>query len=142
MEAKEYKKPSLTADNVIFNHNHVLVIRRKKWPFEGMWALPGGFVNEGEEPRDAAVRELLEETNVPCLEPQLVNVFGKQGRDPRGWVVSVAYTADVTGKDVKPVAGDDAAETMWIPADTQMQLAFDHNEILSAAIQVRSQRCT
>lgn len=134
----EYKRPSLTADCIIFNHKHVLVIQRKKWPFEGCWALPGGFVNEDEEPMAAAIRELHEETGVVFKEPRLVNVFGKKGRDPRGWIVSVAYMADVTGLDVKPVAGDDAADTMWIPIDTGMELAFDHNVILAEAVRLHS----
>lgn len=137
----EYPRPSLTADCVIFKDNQVLLIRRKDAPFANMWAFPGGFANEGEEPLATALRELQEETGVIGVELELVGVFGKPKRDPRGWVVSVAFLADVTGREIHPVAADDAADTMWVSADTFMQLAFDHNDILAEALRVRK-RCT
>lgn len=139
----EYERPSLTGDSVIVKDGQVLLVRRSKGPYEGQWALPGGFVNPREEPVDAAIRELREETGVTSpVAPELVGVFGKAGRDPRGWVVAVAFVTDLTGYEVNPIAGDDAADVMWVSAKTTMQLAFDHNDILTAAVRILERRRT
>lgn len=137
----EYERPSLTGDSIIVKDGKVLLVLRSKWPYEGQWALPGGFVNPGEDPIEAAIRELREETHVTSpVTPELVGVFGKAGRDPRGWVVAVAFVTDLTGYEVQPIAGDDAADVMWVPMTTDMKLAFDHNDILTAAIRVLDRR--
>lgn len=117
---------------------HVLLIKRGWPPFEGAWALPGGYVDEGETFDAAARRELQEETSLvapPHLER--VDVYGDPGRDPRGRVVSVAYVA-VLPTMPHPTAGDDAREARWTPvADalaTPEGLAFDHHRILTDAV--------
>lgn len=140
---ERYPKPSLTADCVVLRvvgqAFEVLLIQRGKEPFQGSWALPGGFVNPGEEPIEAATRELDEETGISLsTEPVLVGVFGKPGRDPRGWVVSVAYAIDLTEVEVAVKAGDDASEARWLPLDAvlagDIPLAFDHLRIVKKAI--------
>ncbi len=128
----DYPRPALTVDCVIFRGDEVLLIRRGKEPFAGRWALPGGYVNEGETTIRAAARELFEETGITVEKLRLVGVFSEPGRDPRGWVVSVAYWADVP-RDTLVNAGDDASEAAWTSLDGVKNLAFDHDRILDDA---------
>lgn len=134
MPQYEYPRPSLTADIVLQHENRLLLIRRAHAPYEGKWALPGGFVNEGEEPQQAARRELLEETGAQALGFRLIGVFGRAGRDPRGWVVSCAYFGRAQDPTVRGM--DDAAEACWFTLDEVdlLDLAFDHRDIIRRAI--------
>jgi 8-oxo-dGTP diphosphatase len=111
----------------------VLLIRRKVDPFAGRWAIPGGFVEEGERLTDAARRELMEETSLQGVELEQLYTAGDPGRDPRGWTVSVVYLARVKPDELKPIAADDAAEVKWFPLDKLPELAFDHSMILDRA---------
>lgn len=134
----EHPRPMLTVDAVVvegrrYDPRRVLLIRRRDDPFEGKWALPGGFVEEGESPRDACLRELEEETGVRLDYVAQVGAFGDPGRDPRGWCVSVAYVGHVAKGDVKPAAADDAAEVEWFPLHDLPDMAFDHLKIVTAA---------
>ena len=149
----KYAKPSLTADIIVFkcyqqsNDIEVMLIRRKGHPFIEHWALPGGFAEPGETIEQTAARELEEETSVTGLKLNLVGVYSKPGRDPRGWTVSAAYMAVVKENEIKPVAADDAKEVGWgkILVDEtgtkvmisdqciNNELAFDHEEIISDA---------
>ncbi len=136
----EHPRPALTADVVLFrtiaNGHEVLLIERGQAPFRGQWALPGGFVDEGEAPEAAAIRELREETSIDTdLVLTQVGAFGEPGRDPRGWVVSVAYAATGTWDRSIATAGDDAAGTAWWPVSALPELAFDHGEIIETALQ-------
>lgn len=133
----QYPKPDLTADCVVFHVDEVLLIRRSKDPYKGLWALPGGYINKGEKPILAAARELLEETGQKAPHLRLVGVYGEEGRDPRGWVVSTAFMCFALTRDIQ--AGDDAAEAAWVPLNQVGQLAFDHNQILKDALAIRAQ---
>ncbi len=135
-----YPKPSLTADNLVFCGDEVLLVLRGDDPFKGQWALPGGYVNEGEEPIEAASRELKEEATLKAGSLQFVGVYGKKGRDPRGWVVTTAYMSEATSRTVK--GDDDAEEAKWFPITEALKkaLAFDHLTILRDALALRSQR--
>ena len=101
---------------------------------KGAWALPGGFVDQGEAPIHAAVRELEEETGLVGTEPTLLMVMGDPDRDPRKHIVSVVYEIQVSG-DQTPTAGDDAADAKFWPIDTvfsgELTLAGDHLQILT-----------
>lgn len=110
----------------------VLLIERKKDPYAGAWALPGGFVDAGESPAQAAARELLEETEVAELPLVEVGVFGAPGRDPRGWVVSAAFLA-LAPQDCWAKAGDDASSVAWHRLAELPSLAFDHADIIAGA---------
>ena len=115
---KQYPAPYLTADVVLLSTDgRVLLIRRKGHPFLGCLALPGGFVNPDESAKDAALRELNEETGAVLAEVDLheIGLFSKPGRDPRGWIVSDAFFAVVDPNAVTVSAGDDAADAGWIP---------------------------
>ena len=136
----DYPRPALCCDTVVFSGpasaRKVLLVRRACEPFKGCWALPGGFVDEGERPVEAARRELAEEAGIIWEGPMVpVGAFGDPGRDPRGWTVSAAYLADIGLEEPLVAAGDDAADARWFFADEPpTELAFDHDEMLAAAM--------
>lgn len=127
---------SVTADVVVFTVRdgvlQVLLVRRARPPFEGRWALPGGFVEEGETLEAAARRELEEETGLRDVYLEQLYTFGDPGRDPRGRAVTVAYTALIRPAPIRP--SSDAAEAGWFPAARPPRLAFDHDRILRTAL--------
>jgi len=128
----------VTVDIVIFTIQsgelRVLLVKRGAQPFQGQYAIPGGFVHEGESLEDAALRELREETGVADVYLEQLYSFGDPGRDPRGRVITVAYFALVSA-DRSLKAGTDAAEATWWPFDRRPQLAFDHRKILDYALE-------
>lgn len=132
----DYPRPALTVDIALFTllnqKLHILLIQRKHDPFAGAWALPGGFVDENESLIDAARRELREETGIDLQELEQFGTFGDQGRDPRGWTVSVAFLS-IAKADVKLRPADDAAAAKWFPMTDLPALAFDHDRIIAAA---------
>lgn len=132
-----HKQPALAADCVVFDKaGRLLLIRRKNPPFQGQYALPGGFVDYGERMEDAALRELSEETGVEGRIVRLIGLYSRPDRDPRGHCVSAVYLVD--GGDQVPVAGDDAAVAEFVADFRSEQLAFDHNEIVADAFAQRA----
>lgn len=107
----------------------VLLIQRLNEPFKNQWALPGGFVDKGEDLEPAAKRELLEETSISIKSLSQFKTYGKPGRDPRGDTVSVVFYAEVA-EDVIAKAADDAKDVRWFAMNDLPDLAFDHAEIL------------
>ena len=134
-----YPRPSVTVDIVLFGtdivfHGSVLLIKRRKDPFQGMWALPGGYRNENEQLMHAALRELREETGVTGVRLRQFHTFGNPGRDPRGDTVSVAYTGGVPRNAVTVQADDDAEDAQWFSVKHLPPLAFDHRDIIQYAL--------
>lgn len=129
-----YPRPMLTADVVVLagatEAPSVLLIQRGSPPFVGSWALPGGFVEEGERVVEAAPRELAEETGLQVSSLELLGVYDTPGRDPRGWTVSVVYLARVPSETVVTGA-DDASDARWFAVDELPELAFDHALIIA-----------
>jgi 8-oxo-dGTP diphosphatase len=129
----------VTVDIVIFALRewelHVLLIERGVPPFEGRWALPGGFVRDGESLEAAARRELEEETGMRDVYLEQLYTFGEPRRDPRGRVITVAYYALLTTEAAPLVAGTDAGAARWMPARKHPPLAFDHEQILGYALE-------
>ncbi len=124
--------PLLTVDAVITDPlRGVVLIRRGRAPFQGRWALPGGFVDPGETCESACVREALEETGLEVRVTALLGVYSTPGRDPRGPTVSVVYLCLPTGGVLR--GGDDAALAAWLDDLRSLSLAFDHGAILSDA---------
>src|SRR4051812_5311708 len=111
------------------------MIRRKKDPFAGRWALPGGFLEVDEPIEAAARRELREETGLDLPgSVALVGVFGDPGRDPRGWTVSLAHAAALRDVPTDLAGADDATEVAWLDPQSCRDLAFDHDTILAVAL--------
>jgi 8-oxo-dGTP diphosphatase len=137
--SKDHPRPSVTTDVIIFTLRggdlQVLLIRRKRPPFQGVWAIPGGFVGIDESLEEAALRELEEEAGVRDVYLEQLYTFGDPGRDPRGRTITVAYFALVPATDIDPHAGTDAAEARWWSVHHLPPLAFDHAEILAYALQ-------
>jgi 8-oxo-dGTP diphosphatase len=128
----EYPKPSVTTDCILVKKSSpasVLLIERKYAPFEGKWALPGGFVEIDEDLEAGAMRELEEETGLANIALCQFKTYGTPGRDPRGRTISVVYYAFID-QEVLPLAGDDATRAEWFPLQTLPPLAFDHQKIL------------
>lgn len=132
-----YPRPSLTVDAVVFrkttNKVEALLIQRSNPPFEGGWALPGGFVDMHETLEQAVARELKEETHLSGIELTQLHTFSAVHRDPRGRTITVVFWGLLTSHQ-DAVAGDDARHLAWFRIDQLPQLAFDHDEVLKMAI--------
>ncbi|NML54177.1 NUDIX hydrolase [Streptomyces sp. R302] len=154
---------AVTVDLVVLTvRNHALctlVVRRGEEPFQGRWALPGGFVRDDEDLGAAAARELAEETGLRAHDPsapspvpdngahlEQLATYGAPGRDPRMRVVSVAHLALAPDLPA-PRPGGDANSARWAPVeklldqawvadpDSPDALAFDHGQILSDGVE-------
>lgn len=136
--AYRYPRASITADAVLFAEKdgqmYVLLIQRGNDPYKGYWAFPGGFLNMDETVAHCAERELEEETGIVLPGMLLVGIYSDVERDPRGRVITAAYTAMTTMPEA--TAADDAAAAKWWPLDALPKLAFDHDKILADAMKV------
>jgi len=132
------ERPLVTVEVTIFalreDSLQVLLVRRGKPPCQGMWAIPGGFIDHDETLRDAAHRTLAEQTGLDDVFLEQLYTFGDPGRDSRGRVITVSYLAVVPLSSVVRYAADDAGRVRWWPIDDLPPLAFDHDDILSYAL--------
>lgn len=130
-----------TADSVVIQSGHVLMIRRRAEPGKGLWALPGGYVNANTDRsvEDAAIRELREETGIKVPAPVLrgsikrSKVFDAIDRSPRGRIITHAFHIELPDGELPKVKGsDDADKAKWIPiAEIKSEECFeDHHEII------------
>jgi 8-oxo-dGTP diphosphatase len=127
-----HKQPSLAVDCVVFGAaDRLLLIRRKNPPFQGQYALPGGFVDYGETTEQTAARELREETGLAAIDLTLVGVYSDPQRDPRRHTVGIAYLVTVSG--AAAAAGDDASAAEFVADWRKETLAFDHDKIVADA---------
>ncbi|GCE48829.1 8-oxo-dGTP diphosphatase [Thermosporothrix hazakensis] len=137
-DPNKYERPSVTVDVVMMSVRQkdlqVLLVKRRSWPYEGMWAIPGGFVNMDESLEDAAKRELQEETNVENVYLEQLYTFGDPGRDPRTRVITVVYFALLDSERLHVKAASDAADVRWFSVYNLPPLAFDHAKILDYAL--------
>ncbi|GHO51416.1 NUDIX domain-containing protein [Ktedonospora formicarum] len=131
----------LTADMVLLRPGEqgceILLIQRGRPPFAGMYALPGGKVNEGESVDEAASRELAEETGITGISLEQIHVFSTPSRDPRGRYVSVSYLGLISRERSEEMtqAGDDAAAATWHAVQHLPPLAFDHQQIIAHVLE-------
>ena len=129
----QYKNPAVTVDIVVqIGFDSVVLIKRKNNPFKGKWALPGGYINYGQETLDeAAMRELKEETNLDHISLNYICAFSHPNRDPRGHTITHVYHANVGTHCIKNMkAKDDAIEIKLFDLDKLPKLAFDHYDII------------
>ena len=144
-DRKKFDAPSVAVDLIILNRDmsKVLLINRADHPFVNKLALPGGFYLPSDLTIEAAAsRELMEETSVSLAitNENLVKITSTQNRDPRGWVISVAYKVVIDENDYKVVANSDALYANWFSIDSikEDSMAFDHYEILRYSLAIRS----
>ncbi len=144
-DRKKFDAPSVAVDLIILNRDmsKVLLINRADHPFVNKLALPGGFYLPSDLTIEAAAsRELMEETSVSLAitNDNLVKITSTQNRDPRGWVISVAYKVVIDENDYKVVANSDALYANWFSIDSikEDSMAFDHYEILRYSLAIRS----
>lgn len=141
MTTKQYcywhPHPAVSTDIVLFTLRaeklQLLLIRRRNPPFQGGWALPGGFLDMDEDLADCAKRELEEETGIKNIYLEQLYTFGKPGRDPRERVISVAHYALIASDQITLQPASDATEAAWFAFDELPALAFDHREIVEKA---------
>lgn len=141
----KYPRPALTVDAIVIARKAVsspqspaslLLIQRKSDPYKGKWALPGGFVDIHETVKEAAARELKEETGVEGINLEQFQVFDAPDRDPRERTISVVHYG-YTDK-ILPVKGsDDAQDAKWFHLNALPDLAFDHKEVIRRFIDLR-----
>ena len=137
----DYEAPSVAVDLIVFNKDKskILLINRADHPYVNKLAFPGGFYLQTDDTVEAAAtRELVEETSVDIriTEDNLLKITSNKGRDPRGWVISVAYMVLVDEKCIRPRANSDALYANWVNVDSikKDNMAFDHFEILQYAL--------
>ena len=130
----KYPRPALTIDCAVFRkaakNLELVLIKRDRYPFEGMWALPGGFIEMEERLVEAASRELEEETGLSGVRLIPFKTFDAIDRDPRGRTISFIFCGflDDPSKEVK--AASDARDARWFNVNELPELAFDHAEII------------
>lgn len=127
--------PWLTVDALVVRDGKILLVRRGRPPFEGMHALPGGFVEAGETVEQAVVREVREETGLQTTVAGIAGVYSDPHRDPRGHTVSVVF--ELRSRMGAPKGMDDAAEAGFFPLDSLPPLAFDHDKVVADYLKKR-----
>lgn len=142
--AAPYAPTFFTADAIVVQSGHVLLVQRGAQPGEGLWAIPGGFVNQYETSREAAIRELVEETKIKvpaetldrCI--NMWRVFEDPYRSQRGRTITTAFRVELRADDKLPKikGSDDAAKAQWIPiSNLQREVMFeDHFDILQTMV--------
>ncbi|NHJ23557.1 MAG: NUDIX domain-containing protein [Candidatus Lokiarchaeota archaeon] len=117
------------------NYGNVVLIKRRFPPFQNYYALPGGAIEKGESPKKALIREIYEETNLKVKIERKINVYKKEGRDPRGNIHSTAYKCSIIGDSSSLKSGDDAKEVILIHKSKlkNYKLAFDHKDMIKDA---------
>lgn len=117
-DSDKYWKPSVAADTLLFvtddlnndNELKVLLIKRGNYPYKNHWALPGGFLEQGETLRQTALRELKEETNLDKIRLKQLAVWDDPNRDPRSRIISLSFLGLAKGQNLTLKAGDDASD--------------------------------
>ncbi len=143
----QYPRPAVTVDNILIKNTErgkeILLIQRGIPPFKGMWALPGGFVEMDETLKQAAIRELKEETGLENITLTQFRTYGDPNRDPRHRTISIVfYSIIMSDIYLKPVAGDDASNAKWFQISDLPNLAFDHRQIILEALKFINQTLT
>ena len=123
------RHPWVTVDGLVVHEGRLVAVVRRNPPFQGMPALPGGFVELGEATEAAVVREVREETGLETHVVRLVGVYSDPARDPRGHTVTAAYALEETGGVLR--AASDAKGIQLLDPDHLPRMAFDHARIVA-----------
>ena len=117
-------------------NDSIILIKRKNSPYKGFWALPGGFVEYGETVESAVLREVKEETGLEVDLNKISGVYSDPDRDPRGHIITICFTAQKTGGNLK--ADTDALEVDCLKLGDifKLNLAFDHKKIIIDALTI------
>lgn len=147
-DIKTYEKPSVTVNGIIFSYDiaknqlNLLLIKRKKHPFQNYFALPGGFIEPYESSEKAIIREVKKETNltIHAQEIEQLYTFTNPHRDPRSWVISIAYLVFLSPQQLDNnmvFASNDTNELHIFPISTitTLDIAFDHKNMIELALQ-------
>jgi len=133
-----FPRPAVTTDTLVFREGkeciEVLLIKRKKEPYKGFWALPGGFLEIEETPIECARRELIEETNLNVKVLKEVGTFGDIDRDPRGRTITIVFYTFIHNNQQIPNPKSDAAEVKWFSVKSIPEMAFDHSDIFKEGL--------
>ncbi len=140
-----YKNQGIHVNIVLFTVNNgeidVLLVKRNNQPFVGQWALPGGAVYNNEDTNDAMNRELFEKTGIKNIDAKVFSVFGNPNRAPQMRMLGIGYIAVIDKSAIsfirKSQKTDDAD---WFNIDEIPQLAYDHNEMVSKALEYLKQQ--
>jgi 8-oxo-dGTP diphosphatase len=136
----------VTVDALVFRffkrRLEIALIRRDHYPYEGMWALPGGFIGMEESLEEACARELEEEAGIKAAGLRQLGAYGQPHRDPRTRIVAVAFYGFAAPGNSSIRAGDDAREARWWAARGLPEMAFDHAQIIGDALErIRREAC-
>ncbi|MFQ5837503.1 MAG: NUDIX domain-containing protein [Thermoplasmata archaeon] len=134
--ASGLKVPLLAVDGLVLHEGKLVAIKRRYYPFQGLFCLPGGIVEYGETVEEAVVREVEEETGLKTKVASLLGVYSNPDRDPRGHVVSLAFELEVVGGEL--VSGSDATEVGLLSLDDLPEMGFDHILIVEEFIKRRA----
>ena len=140
----DIKTPYLVVDGIVIRDNEILLVRRKKKqfePFEGYWAVPGGFVERGERLKDGVVREILEETGIKVTPGKIIGIYDDPKRDSRGHMVSVAFLCSPKGGRLKPQP-EEVSDVRFFPVPEirKLKIAFDHRKIIRDALKMQGRK--
>lgn len=127
----------MSVDILIVQDDSIVLIKRGCEPSKGMWGLPGGYIEYGEEPHIAALREAKEETGLDIKlenDKRMPVVFGEKDRNPRWHIITMAFKAKA--KNMKKLkAGDDAADVkLFRKKELPEKMAFDHRKIIKEVL--------
>jgi len=126
--ARGFETPILATDGIIIHKGKLVAIQRRYYPFEGLYALPGGIVEYGETVEEAVIREMKEETGLDTKVEKLLGVYSSPERDPRGHFISVVFKMKAVGGKLK--SGSDAKAVKLLDLENLPKLAFDHSMIV------------
>ena len=135
----EYPRPAMTADVAVLRLEgipEILLVERLDPPYQGMWALPGGFMEMEETLEVAARRELLEETALKAGELIRFESYDNPGRDPRGRTITQVFIMIWKKENGVAVPGSDAKSLQWFDLSQLPELAFDHSIIVGDVIRM------
>ncbi|MFQ3231991.1 MAG: 8-oxo-dGTP diphosphatase [Reinekea sp.] len=140
-DAKEFPVMLVTVDTVLLTYHEdqlkVLLVKRANYPEKGKWGLPGGFLNQQSDDslEAAAIRSIQLKTSVKPGYMEQVATVGSEQRDPRGWSVSVVYTA-LMPHEQSAFHIESVEDVRWVSVETlsTLEIAFDHQELISLAV--------